>query len=383
MRPQIVTFRRRGDDTWPGTGRTVAAVNHHRRGFVLGGCLGVVAALSFASAGALAAPPPSPPPAPPPPPDVHNPPCVVVIQAGDSLGLIADAIPDPAVNATRLQAENEISDADMIHEGGYLDICVNMVNDITGEARLPPEAAPAAPPSGVPADATGVEAQQQKLNQLFFGLGIAELAVDGDSGSLTRQQLCAARLALNLPVSRADMAPGSDEERALMAATTLAIPSTARVEEDRWVLIDKTCQVMFVGESSARIAFVFGTSTGEAGWETTNQDKVRAFRFDPALENEGWHDSTAFPVSEDNPLNGNMYQPVYFHNGQAIHGANNVPPEPKSKGCARLRVEDQDAFVAWLGLTDASGPIWNRDHINLTVTVQGEYVPDEPVADDD
>jgi len=144
------------------------------------------------------------------------------------------------------------------------------------------------------------------------------------------------------------------------------------------VLIDKTCQVMFVGESSTRIAYVFATSTGQPGWETTNQAKVRAFRFDPALENAGWHDSSAFPVPVDNPLNGNMYRPLYFHHGQAIHGATNVPPEPKSKGCARLRVEDQDALLAWLGLTDAMGPIWNRDRINLTVTVQGEFVAGEP-----
>jgi hypothetical protein len=294
--------------------------------------------------------------------------CVVVVESGDSLGLIADSIPDPSVTVSSLQAENGISDVDVIEPGQRLDVCVgNGIDDVTGASR---EGAP------VPADASGVEAQQRKLNELFTGLGIAELAVDGDSGPLTRQQLCAFRLARNLPISRNDMAPGSDEERLLMATTTLPVPPTAVVEEDRWIVIDKTCQVMFAGERDTRTVFVFATSTGEPGYETDNQDAVRAFRYDPALENGGWHNSTTFPVAADNPLNGNMYRPVYFFRGEAIHGANNVPPQPKSKGCARLRVENQDALIAWLGLTDATGPIWNRDRINLTVRVQGEYVPD-------
>ena len=72
--------------------------------------------------------------------------------------------------------------------------------------------------------------------------------VDGDSGRLTEQQLCAARVALNLPISRADMDPGGAEERTLMAARSLAIPATAPVSASRWVLIDQTCQIMFAGE---------------------------------------------------------------------------------------------------------------------------------------
>lgn len=299
---------------------------------------------------------------------VADQPCVVVVESGDSLSLIADSIADPAATVAGIQAENGISNADVIEPGQRLDVCVgNGVDDVTGTSR---EGAPVA------ADASGVEAQQRKLNELFAGLGIAELAVDGDSGPLTRQQLCAFRLARNLPISRADMAPGGEEEKLLMATATLPIPSAAAVAEDRWILIDKTCQVMIVGELNTRNVFVFGTSTGEPGHETDNQESVRAFRYDPALENEGWHNSTTFPVAADNPLNGNMYRPLYFFRGEAIHGANNVPPQPKSKGCARLRVENQDALIAWLGLGEATGPIWNRDRIDLTVTVQGEYAPD-------
>ncbi|MFT7395011.1 MAG: hypothetical protein ACI83Y_002694, partial [Candidatus Azotimanducaceae bacterium] len=100
----------------------------------------------------------------------------------------------------------------------------------------------------------------------------------------------------------------------------------------------------------------------------------RAFRFDPASDNGGWHDSTDFPVAADNPLNGNMYRPLYFDLGQAIHGANNVPTSPQSKGCARLRIENQDQLVGWLGLASAMTPIWSERSISVAVNVQGEYV---------
>ena len=113
------------------------------------------------------------------------------------------------------------------------------------------------------ASGTGVAAQQQKLNELFAGYGLPALAVDGDSGRLTEQQLCAARVALGLPISRADMEPGGAEEQALMAAGSVPIPAGAPSRSSRWVLIDQTCQVMFVGEGADRVVYVFRTSTGE------------------------------------------------------------------------------------------------------------------------
>ena len=131
---------------------------------------------------------------------------------------------------------------------------------------------------------------------------------------------------------------------------------------------------MFVGEGSNRIVFLFPTSTGLDEFPTRNQQASRAFRYDPAVANGGWHDSLDYPAGTDNPLNGNMYKPIYFDRGQAIHGANNVPPEPRSHGCARLRVGDQDALVLYLGLADVQRETWNgADRIELTVTVQGNY----------
>jgi hypothetical protein len=303
------------------------------------------------------------------PPGIHDPACARVVQPGDSLSLIADGIDDPTVTAQSLRAENGVSNVDVIHAGDVLDVCPgNQIDDLTGEQR------------GVAATAvgsSGVAAQQAKLNELFAGYGLPALAIDGVSGPFTRQQLCAARMALHLPVSRSDMEPGSEEERVFLAASpaAIAIPQGAAVWSSRWVLVSKTCQVVFAGEGEGGIRFIFKASTGESGWETSNLDGARAFRYDQALDNGGWHNSSKFPVAEDNPLNGNMYKPVYFHRGQAIHGANNVPPEPASKGCVRLRPENQDALLSWLGLTDVTEPTHNDDRINLRVTVIGDYAP--------
>ncbi|MEM9748379.1 MAG: L,D-transpeptidase family protein [Actinomycetota bacterium] len=296
-----------------------------------------------------------------PPLDVYDPACVVRVEEGDSLGLIADRFDDETVDAETIIAENDLNGPE-IRPNWLLDVCVdNGLDDIDGEQRSEPNAALAA---------RAVMRQQEKLNELFAGYGIRELLVDGVSGPVTRQRVCAARLALGLDVNTTDLEPGSEEEALIMEATELPTPFTTAVLEERWVLIDRTCQIMFVG-SLGETVYVFPTSTGEAGYETRDQDRSRAFRFNPASANGGWHNSTTFPVAEDNPLNGNMYKPIYFDGGQAIHGANNVPRSPQSKGCARLRVEHQNLLVDWLGL---SGPTTNRGTIGLAVNVQGEFV---------
>jgi hypothetical protein len=296
--------------------------------------------------------------------DVYDPTCVAMVQPGDTLLAIAARFADETVDPETIKAENGLEN-DAIELFRLLDVCVdNGMNDITGEARGERNAV---------VEQREVIAQQTKLNELFAGYGIRELLVDGISGPVTRQRLCAFRLAAGLPVSTTDMAAGSEEEQLLMATTVLPIPFTSAILADRWVLIDRTCQIMFVGQGTQQLTFVFPTSTGMPGFETRDQQRSRVFKFDPALGNGGWHDSITYPAAEDNPLNGNMYKPLYFDRGQAIHGANNVPTTPQSHGCARLRVEHIDMLIAWLGLADAGGPVHNRDRINLAVNVQGAW----------
>ncbi len=312
--------------------------------------------------------------APPPPPttepglDVYDPLCVVQVAPGESLSLIADRFDDDTVRVDTIQAENDLVD-DTLQPDQLLDVCVdNGLDDRTGEAREPNQA--------LVAEATmaNVEIQQAKLNELFAGYGIADLPIDGVSGSVTRQRLCAARLGLGLPPSTLDMVAGSEEEQVLMAAAQLNIPFSAPVEEERWALVDQTCQIMFVGAGNQQLQFIFPTSTGAPGFETRLQDRSKVYRYDPAFENEGWHDSTEFPAPEDNPINGNMYKPLYFDGGLAIHGANNVPTNPQSKGCARLRLENHNMLLDWLGIGTVTTPIGGSS-FNLTVRIEGAYVP--------
>jgi len=303
-----------------------------------------------------------------PPLDVYDPLCVVQVNPGESLSLIADRFDDDTVRVDTISAENDLVD-NTIYPDQLLDVCVdNGLDDRTGAERAPNQA--------LVAEATqeNVRLQQAKLNELFGGTGMVELTVDGVSGSVTRQRLCAARLGLGLPVSTLDMEAGSEEEQVMMAAPSLLVPTSTAMNAERWVLIDETCQVMFVGAGPQQIQFVFPTSTGEPGYETRLQDQSEVYRYDPAFENGGWHDSTDFPVPEDNPLNGNMYKPLYFDGGQAIHGANNVPTSPQSKGCARLRLENQDMLLDWLGVGDVITPVGGST-VKLTVNVQGAYVP--------
>ncbi len=285
--------------------------------------------------------------------------CIATVAAGDSLSKIAGGV--EGVTIEEIRAENWLGENHVIHPGDELDVCVgNDIDDVRGTSRLAPE--PAA-----------VRRQQQRLNELFAPYRIADLAVDGDSGKLTRQMLCAARMGFGLPVNAGHMAVGSDEEDVLFGTGSLSIPDGAATWSNRWVLIDETCQVMFTGEGDSGIVDVYPTSTGESDFETHNVQGIAAFRFDPALDNGGWHDSSRFPVEVDDPQNGNMYKPIYFNGGQAIHGANYVPPFPRSKGCARMFTWHQDELIAWLGLDGVAEPTWQESRIGLTVTVQGSY----------
>jgi hypothetical protein len=283
--------------------------------------------------------------------------CVETVEPGDSLSVIASRT---GLALEELEAENAVDSSVTIHPGQEFDICVgNDVDDVTGASRLAP-----------PADA--VIRQQTELNDLFAQYSLIPLDVDGDSGKYTRQALCAARMGLGLPVHTGHLAAGSEEEATIFAATELSIPPGAPIENDKWILIDKTCQVIFTGEGNDRLVDIFPTSTGIEGYETYDT-RAFAFRFDPALESGGWHDSASFPVAVDNPANGNMYKPLYFNNGQAIHGASYIPPEPRSKGCARTFPLHQDMILEWLGLDDVTQPIWNADAIDVSVMVRGLY----------
>jgi hypothetical protein len=99
-------------------------------------------------------------------PQIYDPACVVVVEALDSLGLIANAFDDETVNVVALRAENNLPTAD-IEVGQLLDVCTgNGLDDITGEQRTDPDEAVVAA-----AVRQNVEIQQLKLNKLFEEIG--------------------------------------------------------------------------------------------------------------------------------------------------------------------------------------------------------------------
>ncbi len=283
--------------------------------------------------------------------------CVVVAEPGDSLSAIAAR---SGITVEQLLKENLLDPSAVFHPGQEFDVCIDDGIDLADPTLFEPSP-------------DAVMRQQTELNELLAFTSIPALAVDGDAGRLTRQALCAARMGLGLEVHNRNLVVGSDEEAAIFAATELGIPEGAPTDAAKWILVDQTCQVIFTGEGDDRVVGVFPTSTGEEGHETFNI-RARAFRFDPAVDNEGWHDSSSFPVEVDNPLNGNMYKPLYFNDGQAIHGAEFIPPWPRSKGCARTFPKHQDMIIEWLGLQDLTDATWNVREIGVTVLVRGRYV---------
>ncbi len=40
-----------------------------------------------------------------------------------------------------------------------------------------------------------------------------------------------------------------------------------------------------------------------------------------------------------------------------------------------MRIDDQNAFVGWIGLDTATGETWRKAEMNVTVNVRGEFVP--------
>lgn len=146
----------------------------------------------------------------PEPLDVFAPECVVRVEEESSLEDVAAATGN--LDAVALWLENDQIDAAIA--GDLVDICAgNALDDITGAPRRLIDDATRAS-----AIAANVERQQAKLNGLFAGFGFSDaLDVDGISGPLTGQRLCAARLALGLNPTIADMAPGSSEQAALFA----------------------------------------------------------------------------------------------------------------------------------------------------------------------
>lgn len=86
--------------------------------------------------------------------------------------------------------------------------------------------------------------------------------------------------------------------------------------------VDTERQLVLVVEDG-RVARVVNTSTaGVPGYHTPN-GVFRIFRRVAGIDTS--------------PL-GQLYDPLYFYRGYAVHGSTDVPPYPASHGCVRLPI---------------------------------------------
>jgi peptidoglycan hydrolase-like protein with peptidoglycan-binding domain len=193
----------------------------------------------------------------------------------------------------------------------------------------PPPPPTTAPPTTVPAEPEVLErrvggprtqALQQRLADLHFDPG----PIDGDFGAKTQMAVWGFQKIAGLP---ADGRVGPATWQALQAAGPPA-PMRPDGPGDR-VEVDLARQVMFVFEGGAlRLVTHISTGTGREYCDNGHCGVAvtPTGDFDVYRRIEGWHES---------PL-GQLYNPLYFKGGWAIHGAPSVPNHPASHGCVRV-----------------------------------------------
>jgi len=191
----------------------------------------------------------------------------------------------------------------------------------------PPPATPVATPPVATGLVPGVEGGevlqlQQRLVQLHYDPG----TVDGHYGADTALAVMAFQKVTGL--SRTGVA-NAETTLALAGATDPAplVPAGAptRVE------VDIARQVLFAW-ADGQLVKILPVSTGsgqrycekgECGVAVTPRGDFQAERRIPGLHRS--------------PL-GVLYNPVFFHQGFAIHGSPSIPPYPASHGCVRVPI---------------------------------------------
>lgn len=94
---------------------------------------------------------------------------------------------------------------------------------------------------------------------------------------------------------------------------------------------------------------VFNTSTGNGEWYTLDGRRQRAVTPQGRWQvystwSDGW---------QEGPL-GNMWRPMYYNSGWAIHGSESIPTYPASHGCSRLSTAAMDCLWSSGGLAMGS-----------------------------
>lgn len=92
---------------------------------------------------------------------------------------------------------------------------------------------------------------------------------------------------------------------------------------------------------------VYNTSTGNGEWYTLNGRRQRA-----VTPKGSWRVYSTYSDGwQAGPL-GNMWRPMYYNSGWAIHGSTSIPTYPASHGCSRLSTAAMDRLwqKGWLAM---------------------------------
>lgn len=191
----------------------------------------------------------------------------------------------------------------------------------------------------------------QRIEQALANLGLPVGPVDGVWDHETARATCAWRELTGRAVMTSW--PIVPERPAVKATRTLTVPRYMRLGLN----IDITCQVAYwivrdyalhvhietdtvTGETSTvvtprpirAVQRVMPVSTGMAGFDTVAGVHTVLWTVDR------WWQSTIYP-------DGRMYRPMFFHDGQALHGSikdSLVHTYPASHGCVRMLHADID-----------------------------------------
>lgn len=176
------------------------------------------------------------------------------------------------------------------------------------------------------------KAIQQALKEQAYDPG----EPDGKFGTKTTQAVWAFQALHGLAK---DGVVGPETEAAILARPAQAMlrPELGATH----VEVDLTRQVMLVWRDGAPKLITHVSTGSEVPYcETTDLGKncgdavtpTGVFRFERRIE--GWREA---------PL-GKLYNPVYFHQGIAVHGASSVPNHPASHGCVRVSMSIAEYF---------------------------------------
>lgn len=170
-----------------------------------------------------------------------------------------------------------------------------------------------------------VRALQKQLASKGYWCGTA----DGDFGELTQQAVWAVqkqnglvRDAIVGPLTRNALTNGSLPKPVGGAGTRVEVHLRKQL-------------LLFVKDG--RTTRVLNTSTGNNEYYWVNGVRYRA-----TTPTGSWKIYSTYSKGwQWGPL-GNLYRPMYYNQGWAVHGSSSIPPYPASHGCSRLSTRAMD-----------------------------------------